>query len=116
MSEELLQQLIHMVGENNRIVKEVQQELREFKAEMYEFRAEMYAFRDEMYAFREEMYAFREEMYAFREEMYDFRDDAIQRLERLERQDKLIEADIDLLHKKVSDHEREINRIKQVGQ
>ncbi|RNB57009.1 hypothetical protein EDM57_11870 [Brevibacillus gelatini] len=95
MSEELLQQLIHMVGENNRIVKEVQQELREFKAEMYEFKAEMYTFRDEM---------------------YEFRDDAISRLERLERQDKLIEADLDLLHKKVSDHEREINRIKQVGQ
>lgn len=102
MSEELLQQLIHMVGENNRIVKEVQQELREFKAEMYEFKAEMYEFRAEMYRFRDEM--------------YEFRDDAISRLERLERQDKLIEADLDLLHKKVSDHEREINRIKQVGQ
>ncbi|MGZ0052614.1 hypothetical protein [Brevibacillus gelatini] len=102
MSEELLQQLIHMVGENNRIVKEVQQELREFKAEMYEFKAEMYEFKAEMYTFRDEM--------------YEFRDDAISRLERLERQDKLIEADLDLLHKKVSDHEREINRIKQVGQ
>ncbi|WP_432776537.1 hypothetical protein AAFJ72_06765 [Brevibacillus gelatini] len=109
MSEELLQQLIHMVGENNRIVKEVQQELREFKAEMYEFKAEMYEFKAEMYEFRAEMYR-------FRDEMYEFRDDAISRLERLERQDKLIEADLDLLHKKVSDHEREINRIKQVGQ
>ncbi|MGN7471292.1 hypothetical protein [Brevibacillus sp. SAFN-007a] len=108
MSEELLQQLIHMVAENNRIVKEVQQELREFKAEMYEFKAEMYEFRAEMYTFRDEMYT-------FREEMYDFRDDAIQRLERLERKDRLIEADVDLMHKKVSDHEREINRIKQVG-
>ena len=116
MSEELLQQLVHMVAENNRLIKDVQQELREFKAEMYEFKTEMYAFRDEMYAFREEMYEFRDEMYAFREEMYEFRDDATQRLERLERQDKLIEADIDLIHKKVSDHEREINRIKQVGQ
>lgn len=28
MSEELLQQLIHMVAENNRLVKETQQELR----------------------------------------------------------------------------------------
>ncbi|GEB33562.1 MULTISPECIES: hypothetical protein [Brevibacillus] len=95
MSEELLQQLVHMVAENNRLIKDVQQELREFKAEMYEFKTEMYAFRDEM---------------------YEFRDDATQRLERLERQDKLIEADIGLMHKKVSDHEREINRIKQVGQ
>ncbi|MED1723308.1 hypothetical protein [Brevibacillus parabrevis] len=102
MSEELLQQLVHMVAENNRLIKDVQQELREFKAEMYEFKTEMYAFRDEMYAFREEM--------------YEFREDATQRLERLERQDKLIEADIGLMHKKVSDHEREINRIKQVGQ
>jgi chromosome segregation ATPase len=96
MSEELLQQLIHMVAENNRLVKETQQELREFKKEMYDFRDEMYAFRDEM---------------------YEFRDDATRRLDRLERhQNKHIDADLDLLHRKVSDHEREINRIKQVGQ
>lgn len=95
MSEELLQQLIHMVAENNRLVKETQQELREFKKEMY---------------------AFRDEMYAFRDEMYEFRDDATRRLDRLERQNKHIDADLDLLHRKVSDHEREINRLKQVGQ
>lgn len=95
MSEELLQQLIHMVAENNRLVKETQQELREFKKEMYDFR---------------------EEMYAFRDEMYEFRDDATRRLDRLERQNKHIDADLDLLHRKVSDHEREINRLKQVGQ
>lgn len=95
MSEELLQQLIHMVAENNRLVKETQQDLREFKKEMYDFR---------------------EEMYAFRDEMYEFRDDATRRLDRLERQNKHIDADLDLLHRKVSDHEREINRLKQVGQ
>ncbi|MFS0555199.1 hypothetical protein [Brevibacillus sp. 179-C9.3 HS] len=95
MSEELLQQLIHMVAENNRLVKETQQELREFKKEMYDFR---------------------EEMYAFRDEMYEFRDDATRRLDRLERQNKHIDADLDLMHRKVSDHEREINRLKQVGQ
>lgn len=95
MSEELLQQLIHMVAENTRFVKETQQELREFKKEMY---------------------AFRDEMYAFRDEMYEFRDDATRRLDRLERQNKHIDADLDLLHRKVSDHEREINRLKQVGQ
>ncbi|WP_409177970.1 hypothetical protein [Brevibacillus fortis] len=88
MSEELLQQLIHMVAENNRVVKETQQELREFKKEMYDFC----------------------------EEMYEFRDDATRRLDRLERQNKHIDADLDLLHRKVSDHEREINRIKQDGQ
>ncbi|MGG4461217.1 hypothetical protein ABEX29_23220 [Brevibacillus porteri] len=95
MSEQLLQQLIHMVAENNRLVKETQEELREFKKEMYDFRNEMYAFRDEM---------------------YEFRDDATRRLDRLERQNKHIDADLDLLHRKVSDHEREINRLKQVGQ
>lgn len=95
MSEELLQRLIHMVAENNRLVKETQQDLREFKKEMYDFR---------------------EEMYAFRDEMYEFRDDATRRLDRLERQNKHIDADLDLLHRKVSDHEREINRLKQVGQ
>ncbi|MCE0452237.1 hypothetical protein [Brevibacillus sp. AF8] len=95
MSEELLQQLIHMVAENNRLVKEVQQDVRDFKKEMYDFRDEMYAFRDEM---------------------YEFRDDATRRLDRLERQNKHIDADLDLLHRKVSDHEREINRLKQVGQ
>ncbi|TKI56580.1 hypothetical protein E8L90_14510 [Brevibacillus antibioticus] len=95
MSEQLLQQLIHMVAENNRLVKETQEELREFKTEMYDFR---------------------EEMYAFRDEMYEFRDDATRRLDRLERQNKHIDADLDLLHRKVSDHEREINRLKQVGQ
>lgn len=95
MSEELLQQLIHMVAENNRLVKETQQDLREFKKEMYDFRDEMYAFRDEM---------------------YEFRDDATQRLDRLERQNKYSEADLDLFHRKVSDQEREINRLKQVGQ
>ncbi|BAH42649.1 MULTISPECIES: hypothetical protein [Brevibacillus] len=95
MSEELLQQLIHMVAENNRLVKETQQEQREFKKEMYDFRDEMYAFRDEM---------------------YEFCDDATRRLDRLERQNKHIDADLDLLHRKVSDHEREINRLKQVGQ
>ncbi|WJQ83274.1 hypothetical protein [Brevibacillus brevis] len=88
MSEELLQQLKHMVAENNQITKEIKQELREFK----------------------------EEMYAFRIEMFGFRDDATQRLDRLERQNKHIDADLDLLHRKVSDHEREINRLKQVGQ
>ncbi|GED60853.1 hypothetical protein BFO01nite_49850 [Brevibacillus formosus] len=95
MSEELLQQLIHMVAENNRLVKETQGEIREFKKEMHDFR---------------------EEMYAFRDEMYEFRDDATRRLDRLERQNKHIDADLDLLHRKVSDHEREINRLKQVGQ
>ncbi|MBY0085883.1 hypothetical protein HP567_011330 [Brevibacillus sp. M2.1A] len=95
MSEELLQQLIHMVAENNRLVKETQQDVRDFKKEMYDFRDEMYAFRDEM---------------------YEFRDDATRRLDRLERQNKHIDADLDLLHRKVSDHEREINRLKQVGQ
>ncbi|AWX55144.1 hypothetical protein AB432_008875 [Brevibacillus brevis] len=95
MSEQLLQQLIHMVAENNRLVKETQEELREFKKEMYDFRDEMYVFRDEM---------------------YEFRDDATRRLDRLERQNKHIDADLDLLHRKVSDHEREINRLKQVGQ
>ncbi|MED1916980.1 hypothetical protein [Brevibacillus sp. DP1.3A] len=88
MSEQLLQQLIHMVAENNRLVKETQEELREFKKEMYDFR----------------------------DEMYEFRDDATRRLDRVERQNKHIDADLDLLHRKVSDHEREINRIKQVGQ
>ncbi|MGF9909633.1 hypothetical protein [Brevibacillus porteri] len=58
MSEQLLQQLIHMVAENNRLVKETQEELREFKKEMYDFR----------------------------DEMYEFRDDATRRLDRLERQ------------------------------
>ncbi|EJL27126.1 hypothetical protein [Brevibacillus sp. BC25] len=95
MSEQLLQQLIHMVAENNRLVKETQEELREFKKEMYDFRDEVYVFRDEM---------------------YEFRDDATRRLDRLERQNKNIDADLDLLHRKVSDHEREINRLKQVGQ
>ncbi|MBH0332294.1 hypothetical protein ABH14_21465 [Brevibacillus brevis] len=57
-----------------------------------------------------------EEMYAFRIEMFGFRDDAAQKLDRLERQNKHIDADLDLLHRKVSDHEREINRLKQVGQ
>ncbi|MED1800871.1 hypothetical protein [Brevibacillus porteri] len=95
MSEQLLQQLIHMVAENNRLVKETQEELREFKKEMYDFRNEMYAFRDEM---------------------YEFRDDATRRLDRLERQNKHTDADLNLLHRKVSDHEREINRLKQVGQ
>lgn len=95
MSEQLLQQLIHMVAENNRLVKETQEELREFKKEIYDFRDEMYVFRDEM---------------------YEFRDDATRRLDRLERQNKHIDADLDLLHRKVSDHEREINRLKQVGQ
>ncbi|NRR22027.1 hypothetical protein [Brevibacillus sp. MS2.2] len=102
MSEQLLQQLIHMVAENNRLVKDTQEELREFKKEMYDFRDEMYVFRDEMYVFRDEM--------------YEFRDDATRRLDRLERQNKHIDADLDLLHRKVSDHEREINRLKQVGQ
>ncbi|CAI8982316.1 Chromosome partition protein Smc [Brevibacillus sp. IT-7CA2] len=88
MSEQLLQQLIHMVAENNRLVKETQEELREFKKEMYDFR----------------------------DEMYEFRDDATRRLDRLERQNKHIDADLDLLHRKVSDQEREINRLKQVGQ
>ncbi|WP_429845036.1 hypothetical protein [Brevibacillus sp. FIR094] len=88
MSEQPLQQLIHMVAENNRLVKETQEELREFKKEMYDFR----------------------------DEMYEFRDDATRRLDRVERQNKHIDADLDLLHRKVSDHEREINRIKQVGQ
>ncbi|MGG4441497.1 hypothetical protein [Brevibacillus fortis] len=88
MSEELLQQLIHMVAENNRLVKETQQELREFKKEMYDFR----------------------------DEMYVFRDDTTLRLDRLERQNKHIDADLDLLHRKVSDQERELNRVKQVGQ
>ncbi|KMZ41947.1 MULTISPECIES: hypothetical protein [Bacillales] len=88
MSEELLQQLIHMVAENNRLVKETQQDVRDFKKEMY----------------------------AFRDEMYEFRDDATRRLDRLERQNKHIDADLDLMHRKVSDHEREINRLKQVGQ
>lgn len=87
MNEEILQQLIHMVAENNRITKEIKQELREFK----------------------------EEMYAFRIEMFGSRDDAT-RLDRLERQNKHIDADLDLLHRKVSDHEREINRLKHVGQ
>ncbi|MFF0827501.1 hypothetical protein ACFYU8_11525 [Brevibacillus sp. NPDC003359] len=95
MSEELLQQLIHMVAENNRLIKETQQELREFKKEIYDFRDEMYAFRDEM---------------------YEFRDDTTRRLDRLERQNKHIDADLDLLHRKVSDQEREVNRLKQVGQ
>jgi hypothetical protein len=109
MNEKLLEQLIHMVAENNRIVKELQVELREFKAEMY-------AFRDEMYAFRDEMYAFRDEMYAFRDEMYEFRDDAYRRFDRLERDNRMAAADMDLLHRKVNDHEREINRLKQAGQ
>ncbi|MFC8687018.1 hypothetical protein [Brevibacillus porteri] len=95
MNEQLLQQLIHMVAENNRLVKETQEELREFKKEMF---------------------GFRDEMYAFRDEMYEFRDDATRRLDRLERQNKHIDADLDLLHRKVSDHEREINRLKQIGQ
>nr|WP_253901782.1 hypothetical protein [Brevibacillus sp. HB1.3] len=76
-----------MVAENNRITKEIKQELREFK----------------------------EEMYAFRIEMFGSRDDAT-RLDRLERQNKHIDTDLDLMHRKVSDHEREINRLKQVGQ
>lgn len=95
MSEDLLRQLIQIVGENNRVVKEVQQELREFKAEMCEFREEMYAFRDEMYAFREDTY---------------------RRFDNLERYEKFSTADLDLLHRKVSEHEREINRLKQAGQ
>lgn len=33
MSEELLHQLIHMVGENNRLLKEMKEELREFMSE-----------------------------------------------------------------------------------
>ncbi|MED1782978.1 hypothetical protein P4V43_14235 [Brevibacillus fortis] len=55
-------------------------------------------------------------MYDFRDEMYVFRDDTTLRLDRLERQNKHIDADLDLLHRKVSDQERELNRVKQVGQ
>ena len=88
MSEELLHQLIHMVGENNRLVKEMKEELREFKTEMY----------------------------AFRDEMYEFRDDTYRRLDSIDRHDKLMEADLDLLHRKVNDNEREIHRIKHAGQ
>ncbi|WP_157448598.1 hypothetical protein [Brevibacillus brevis] len=61
------------------------------------------------------MIGLNEEMYAFRIEMFGSRDDAT-RLDRLERQNKHIDADLDLLHRKVSDHEREIYRFKQVGQ
>ncbi|MED1858469.1 hypothetical protein [Brevibacillus reuszeri] len=95
MSEDLLHQLIHMVGENNRLVKEMKEELKEFKTEMY---------------------AFREEMYTFRDEMYEFRDDTYRRLDSIDRHDKLIEADLDLLHRKANDNEREINRLKHAGQ
>ncbi|WP_289134925.1 hypothetical protein [uncultured Brevibacillus sp.] len=81
MSEELLHQLIHMVGESNRLLREMKEELREFK-----------------------------------EEMYEFRDDTYRRLDSIDRHDKLMEADLDLLHRKVNDNEREIHRIKHAGQ
>jgi len=64
MPEKVLEQLVHMVAENNRIVKELQAELREFK-----------------------------------EEMYAFRDDTHRRFDRLERDNRVSAADMDLLHR-----------------
>jgi predicted RNase H-like nuclease (RuvC/YqgF family) len=91
MSEELLQQLIHMVAENNKIVKELKEELREFKEEMYEFKQEMLGFKAEMISFREE---------------------TNRRFDHVDRHLRLLESDFDLMHRRTSDHEREISRIK----
>ncbi|MBU8905991.1 hypothetical protein KH400_05225 [Desertibacillus haloalkaliphilus] len=44
----------------------------------------------------------------------EFKDEANIRFNRLERNFKLLESDMDLLHRESSDHKREINRLKQM--
>ncbi|AXF56244.1 hypothetical protein [Salicibibacter kimchii] len=121
-TKEILSAVLHRLDSLDANVAGVQNDMTGLKTEMASVKTEVAGVQSDVSSLKTEVAgvqndvsSLKTEVASVKTELTQFRTETNQRFDHMDRQFRLFDSDMEMLNKKVAEHDRDINRLKQVN-